>query len=36
MAPARQRAAMACDVCMATYEAKDPKAAACLAQDREA
>lgn len=35
MAPARQRAEMACDLCIATYEAKYPKAAACLAQDRE-
>jgi transposase-like protein len=35
MAPDRQQAAMACDVFIATYAGKDPKAAACLAQDRE-
>jgi len=35
MAPDRQRAAMAFDLCIATYEAKYPKAAECLAQDRE-
>src|SRR5678816_2754534 len=35
MAPDRQRAAMAFDLCVATYEAKYPKAAECLAQDRE-
>jgi putative transposase len=35
MAPDRQRAAMALDVCLAASEAKYPKAAACLAQDRE-
>ena len=36
MAPDRQRATLALDVCMATYEAQEPKAAACLAQAREA
>jgi transposase-like protein len=35
MAPDRQRAVMACDLFIATYEAKDPKAAECLAHDRE-
>jgi transposase-like protein len=35
MAPDRQRAAMAFDLFIATYEAKYPKAAECLAQDRE-
>ena len=35
MAPNRQRAAMAFDLFIATYEAKYPKAAECLAQDRE-
>ena len=35
MAPARQRAEMAFDLFIAAYEAKYPKAAACLAQDRE-
>ena len=35
MAPDRQRAALAFDLFIATYEAKYPKAAACLAQDRE-
>ena len=35
MAPNRQRAAMAFDLFVATYEAKYPKAAECLAQDRE-
>ena len=35
MAPDRQRAAMAFDLFVATYEAKYPKAAECLAQDRE-
>ena len=35
MAPDRQRAALAFDVFLATYEAKYPKAAACLAHDRE-
>ena len=36
MAPDRQRAEMAFDLFIATYEAKYPKAAECLAQDREA
>ena len=36
LAPDRQRAAMACDLFMATYEAKYPKAAECLAQARAA
>src|SRR5215510_11561014 len=35
MAPDRQRAAMAFDLFVATYEAQYPKAAECLAQDRE-
>jgi putative transposase len=35
MAPDRQRAERAFDLFMATYEAKYPKAAECLAQDRE-
>lgn len=35
MAPDRQRAAMAFDLFIAVYEAKYPKAAECLAQDRE-
>lgn len=35
MAPDRQRAEMAFDLFIAAYEAKYPKAAACLAQDRE-
>jgi putative transposase len=35
MAPDRQRATMAFDLFIATYEAKYPKAAECLAQDRE-
>jgi transposase-like protein len=35
MAPDRRRAEMAFDLFIATYEAKDPKAAECLAQDRE-
>ena len=35
MAPDRQRAEMAFDLFVTTYEAKYPKAAACLAQDRE-
>lgn len=35
MAPDRQRAVMAFDLFIATYEAKYPKAAECLAQDRE-
>lgn len=35
MAPDRQRAEMAFDLFVATYEAKYPKAAECLAQDRE-
>src|SRR5262245_48699434 len=35
MAPDRQRAAMAFDLFVATYEAKYPKAAECLTQDRE-
>ena len=35
MAPDRQRAERAFALCIATYEAKYPKAAACLAQDRE-
>jgi len=35
MAPDRQRAEIAFDLFIATYEAKYPKAAACLAQDRE-
>ena len=35
MAPDRQRAAMAFDLFIATYEAKYPKATECLAQDRE-
>ena len=35
MAPDRQRAKMAFDLFIATYEAKYPKAAECLAQDRE-
>jgi transposase-like protein len=35
MAPDRQRAGMAFDLFIATYEAKYPKAAECLAQDRE-
>jgi transposase-like protein len=34
MAPDRQRAAMAFDLFVTTYEAKYPKAAECLAQDR--
>jgi transposase-like protein len=36
MAPDRQRAEMAFDLSIATYEAKYPKAAECLAHDREA
>lgn len=35
MAPDRQRAEMAFDLFIATYEAQYPKAAACLAQDRD-
>jgi transposase-like protein len=35
MAPDRQRATMAFDLFVAMYEAKYPKAAECLAQDRE-
>jgi transposase-like protein len=35
MAPDRQQAEMAFDLFIATYEAKYPKAADCLAQDRE-
>lgn len=35
MAPDRQRAEMAFHLVIVTYEAKYPKAAACLAQDRE-
>ena len=35
MAPDRQRATMAFDLFVTTYEAKYPKAAECLAQDRE-
>jgi putative transposase len=35
MAPDRQRAAIAFDLFIATYEAKYPKATECLAQDRE-
>jgi transposase-like protein len=35
MAPDRQRAVMAFDLFSAPYEATDPKAAACRAQDRE-
>jgi putative transposase len=35
MAPDRQRAAIAFDLFIATYEAKYPKAVACLTQDRE-
>jgi transposase-like protein len=35
MAPDRQRATMAFDLFIAAYEAKYPKAAECLAQDRE-
>jgi transposase-like protein len=35
MAPDRQRAELAFDLCIATYEAQYPKAAECLAQDRE-
>jgi putative transposase len=35
MAPDRQRAEMAFDLFVATYEGKYPKAAECLAQDRE-
>ena len=35
MAPDRQRAERAFDLFLATYEAKYPKAAECLAQDRE-
>jgi putative transposase len=35
MAPDRQRAELAFDLFLATYEAKYPKAAECLAQDRE-
>jgi putative transposase len=35
MAPDRQRAAIAFDLFIATYETKYPKAAECLAQDRE-
>jgi hypothetical protein len=35
MAPDRQRAALAFDVFIATYAGKSPKAAACIAQDRE-
>lgn len=35
MAPDRQRAEMACDLCIATYEAKYPQAAEYLAPDRE-
>jgi len=35
MAPDRHRAAMACALCIATAEAQSPKAAECLAQDRE-
>jgi putative transposase len=35
MAPDRQRAELALDLFIATYEAKYPKAAECLAQDRE-
>jgi putative transposase len=36
MAPDRRRAALAFDLFIATYEGKYPKAAECLAQDREA
>jgi putative transposase len=36
MAPTRQRAEIAFDLFIAAYEAKYPKAAECLAQDREA
>jgi putative transposase len=36
MAPDRQRAAMAFDLFVTTYEAKYPQATECLAQDREA
>lgn len=36
MAPDRQRAEIAFDLFIAAYEAKYPKAAECLAQDREA
>ena len=35
MAPDRQRATLAFDLCIAAYEGKYPKAAECLAQDRE-
>ena len=35
MAPDRQRATIACDLFVAAYEAKYPKAAECLAHDRE-
>ena len=35
MAPDRQRAEIAFDLFITTYEAKYPKAAECLAQDRE-
>jgi transposase-like protein len=35
MAPDRQRAVLAFDLFIAAYEAKHPKAAECLAQDRE-
>jgi putative transposase len=35
LAPDRQRAAMAFDLFIAPYEAQSPKAADCLAQDRE-
>jgi transposase-like protein len=35
LAPDRQRAVMAFDLCIASSEAKYPKAAECLAQDRE-
>jgi putative transposase len=35
MAPDRQRAELACDVCVTTDAVKYSKAAACLAQDRE-
>jgi len=36
MAPDRRRAEIAFDLCIATYEAKYPKAAECLSQDRGA
>jgi transposase-like protein len=35
MAPDRQRAELAFDLFLATYEATEPKAAECLGQDRE-